>query len=202
MLAVLLVLFIDPADAALGRAADCLDRDDFAAAVPHLRTYLRVNPDDVLVRARLAETLYRTGHPAARGEFERVAADAGPALASRLPHCHTRLMTLAEEAGDRYRTHLHRGLGLARLADAWDADPARHDRDATERARTRAVAELRQAVAERPDDARANLQLAVVFEKLGQRGPARAAREAARRGLPDPTLAADERDVLERGPTR
>ncbi len=199
MLAVLLLLFIDPADAALGRAADCLDRDDFAAAVPHLRTYLRANPDDVLVRAQLAETLYRTGHPAARGEFERVAADAGPRLLPRLPHCHTRLMTLAEAAGDDYRAHLHRGLGLARLADAWDADPARRDPDRAERTRTRAVAELRHAVAERPDDPRANLHLAIVLDQLGQTGPARAARTAARKGLPDPSLAAAERAGIELG---
>lgn len=186
----------DPADVALGRAAACLDRDDYPAAVPHLRTYLATNPDDVLVRVQLAECLYRSGDGTARAEFERVTADAGPRHLSRLPHCHTRLMTLAEAEGDDYRVHLHRGLGLARLADGWDADPTRRDADRAERARTRAAAELRQASAERPDDPRANLYLAALYDRLGQAGPARAARAAACRGLPDPTLTTAERAML------
>lgn len=184
------------ADTALGRAADCLDRDDLHAALPHLRAYLTANPDAVLVRFQFAETLFRTGHPAARGEFEQVLADAGPAMAARLPHCHTRLMTLAEGAGDGYRAHLHRGIGLALLADGWEADPARRDADQAERTRTKAVAELRRAADERPDDPRANLHLAAVLDRLGQPGPARAARAAARRGLPDPSLTAVERNAL------
>jgi predicted Zn-dependent protease len=184
------------ADAALGRAADCLGRDDYPAAVPHLRAYLAVNPDAVLVRFQLAEVLFRTGHPAAGGEFARVVADAGPAMAARLPHCHTRLMTLADAAGDRYRAHLHRGIGLALLADGWASDPARRDADATERTRTQAAAELRLAVSVRPDDPRANLHLAVVLDRLGQPGPARAARAAARRGLPDPSLTPADRSAI------
>jgi thioredoxin-like negative regulator of GroEL len=198
MWAVSLVLLAAPddADLALRRAADCLTRDDLPAAIPHLRTYLSANPDDVPVRLHLAESLFRTGDPAARREFERVTADAGPRLADRLPHCHARLMALAEAGGDDYAADLHRGLGLLHLADRWAADPARRDADQTERALTRAAAAFRRAAAGRPNDARANLHLANTLDRLGQPGPARLARATARRGLPDDRLTAADRAVL------
>src|SRR5437763_9229121 len=101
---------------ALTRAAECLDRGDDAGAVPHLRTYVAAHPDAVMVRAHLAELLFRAGrHAEARGEFERSVADAqlstGPAK-GHLVHCHTRLMAIAEATDDAFHEQLHRAVGL------------------------------------------------------------------------------------------
>ena len=59
---------------ALTRAAECLDRGDDAGAVPHLRTYVTEHPDAVMVRAHLAELLFRAGKEAweYRGTESRV----------------------------------------------------------------------------------------------------------------------------------
>src|SRR5690349_12907755 len=116
---------------ALTRAADCLDRGDEAGAVPHLRAYVAAHPDALMVRAHLAELLWRQGRAdEARGQFERFVEDAqraaGPAR-DHLAQGHARLMAIAEAAGDAYREELHRGIGLLLLVEKWDADPGRRD---------------------------------------------------------------------------
>src|SRR5262245_35218489 len=68
---------IGSADEALTRAAECLDRGDEIGALPHLRMYVNVHPEALMVRAHLAELLFRAGKPdEARGQFERFIADA------------------------------------------------------------------------------------------------------------------------------
>ena len=183
-------------DAALGRAADCLDGGDEIGAVPHLREYVAANPDAGLTRAHLAELLFKHGDPAgAKAEFERVLADApeaGP-IARHRAHCHTRLMALAETAGDAFAEHLHRGVGLLLLVEKWDADPATADAVLAEQTCAKAVSALRTARDERPADARVNLYLSVAYARLGQPGAAAEALRHARTGLPDDRLTAAER---------
>ncbi|MFO0851866.1 MAG: tetratricopeptide repeat protein [Gemmataceae bacterium] len=187
----------EPADP-LALAADCLDRGDDAAAVPHLREYVRANPRAVQIRANLAELLHRLGRPAdARAEFERLAADDRPVAREHQIHCHTRLMELASADGDSYREHLHRGIGLYLLVCRWDADPDRRDAVATEQTLAKAVAALRAAREDRPTDPRANLYLAAALDRLGQPAAARTARRAAVAGLPDPSLTPAERAMLD-----
>ncbi|HET6574802.1 MAG TPA: tetratricopeptide repeat protein [Fimbriiglobus sp.] len=189
-----------PAEDALTRAADCLDRGDEAGALPHLQAHLAAHPDALMIRAHLAELLLKRGDvTAARGLFERFVADAqlttGPANA-HLAHCHARLMAIAEETGDAYREGLHRGVGLLLLVQTWDADPDRRDESAAERTLAKAAAALRAAAAERPGDARANLYLSEVYARLGQPSASRATRRTARAGLPDPTVTPAERERL------
>ncbi len=182
----------EPAEDALARAADCLDRGDQAGAVPHLRAYVRAHPDAVMIRAHLAELLFRLGEAdEARGEFERFVADAqqttGPARA-HLVHCHTRLMEIARSAGDPYHEELYRGIGLLLLVKRWDADPGRRDETVAEQTLAKAVAALRAAADERPGDVRASLYLGEALERLGQVSAARAAYRTAKAGLPDPAV--------------
>ena len=149
-LACLLVCAAPPADAALSaavadnlaRAAACLDRGDSVGAVPHLAAHVKAHPDQVMVRAYLAELLFKLKRfDAAAGQFERFVAEAQPMTGpprTHLVHCHTRLMQAAESAGDAYRESLHRGVGLLLLVQQWDAKPETRDEEA-------AMATLRKA---------------------------------------------------------
>ena len=172
----------------LSRAADCLDRGDRAGAAAHLAAHAKAHPDQVMVRAYLAELLFQLKRPAeAAGEFERFVAAAQPMTGpphKHLVHCHTRLMAIAGADGDVFREHLHRGIGLLLLVKEWDADPARRDGDMAAETLKKAADALREAKAERPTDARANLYLAEVYLRLGQPGAARSAARAARAGVP------------------
>jgi uncharacterized protein HemY len=202
-LAVLLTVLAPAArgDDALNRAAECLDRGDEAGALPHLREHVRTYPEAAMIRAHLAELLVRLGRPAeARGHFERFVADAqtmsGPTH-RHLVHCHTRLMELARRDHDLYREHLHCGIGLLLLVERWKAEPDRQDPVLAEQTLVKALTALRIARNERPTDARANLYLAEVLDRLGQPGPACVARRTAHAGLPDPSLTHLEREKIE-----
>jgi tetratricopeptide (TPR) repeat protein len=190
------------ADDALTQAAECLERGDESAAVPHLRVYVKAHPDAIMVRAHLAELLFRAGrHAEARGQYDRTVADAqratGPAK-GHLVHCHTRLMAIAEATDDAFHEQLHRGIGLVLLVERWDADPERRDQVVAEQTLAKAVAALRAAKDARPTDPRANLYLGDALARLGQASAARAAYRAARAGLPDPEVTPAERERIER----
>lgn len=190
---------VDPADIALDAAADCFARRDDAAAAPHLADYLRHRPDAHPTRFQLAELLYRQGDlERAEAEFDRLLRDtpeAGPAREWRA-QCHARLATLAEARGDDYAEQLHRGVGLVRLVEKWDADPARRDDAAAESALAQALAALGVARELRPNDARANLYASLALTRLGQDAAAGRLLHAARAGLPDAALSEAERDRL------
>jgi thioredoxin-like negative regulator of GroEL len=172
----------------LSRAADCLDRGDRTGAAAHLAAHVRAHPDQVMVRAYLAELLFQLKqYDAAAGEFDQFIADAQPMTGpphKHLVHCHTRLMAIAETGGDAFAENLHRGIGMWLLVKEWDADPARRDEGMSAGTLKQAADALREAKADRPTDPRANLYLAEVYLRLGQSGPARAAVRAARAGLP------------------
>jgi hypothetical protein len=165
-------------------AADCLDRGDSAGAARHLAEHVDRHPDQVLFRLQLAELLYEQERYAAAGrQFEAAighAQDGAPAVRKHLIHCHTRLMEVARATEDTYAERLHRGIGLylvgVQLSRKEEADEA-------ERLLCKAVAELREAQAVRPADARAGWYLYRVWVELGQPRPAARALEQARAGL-------------------
>ena len=163
-------------------AAEFLDKGDDAGALPHLEAHVSANPNAVMMRAYFAELLMRQDRTtAAVQQFERVVVDAQRetgAARAHLVHCHTRLMELAEEHGDRYAEELHRGIGLLLLVQRWDGDLDRQDEAAAERTLVKAVSSLKVALIEQPGDVRANLYLAEVYERLGQSSAARSARTA------------------------
>ena len=181
-------------DDALMLAAEALDRGDERAAADRMGEYVAANPGAAMPRAHLAELLYRQGRGAeARRHYERFVADAQPATGAprrHLVHCHTRLMAIAEAAGDDYGEALHRGVGLLLLAERDPPDAA------TEPTLAKALDALRAAVDERPDSARAHAYLARALRAIGQPAAAHQAASRARDCLPDATLTPTERGWL------
>jgi len=162
-----------PADNALERAAESLERGDFRSAVPQFRTYLLTFPEATVVRFQLAELLYRLNQPHdARTEFELCVEEyAKPETPSpQSVQCHTRLMTLAEDRGDDFAENFHRGIGLFQLVKRWDADAERRDEVAAEQTLSRALDAFTAAAALRPGETEVALYRSRVLERLGLPG--------------------------------
>ena len=173
-----------PADDALQQAAACIERGDEAGAVPHMVRHIQANPEQIMIRAYLAELLLRLQRlPEAQWHFERFVAEAqetdGPAH-KQLVHCHTRLMEIAQDREDTYGERLHRGIGLLLLARQEQALREANDPDGLrQKLLCKAVAELKAAHEVRPDEARPCWYLFEVWSALNQPRPAgRALREA------------------------
>jgi hypothetical protein len=150
----------------LALAAACLDRGEDGPAAQYLARYVAAHPDRPLVRFALAELLWRCGRlPESGAEYERFVDDTPPrpATLGRLVQAHTRLVTLAEQSGDHYGEHLHRGVGLLLIAAQDDAG--------TEALLCKAAGELTLAARERPSEARPPWYLHLVWQKLGQSQP-------------------------------
>jgi len=166
-------------------AAECLERGDRAGAATHLECYVCRHPDQLMFRAQLAEMFLRLGRDGvARAHFERFAADTqsatGP-VRNQLISAHTRLMEIAERAGDRFGEHFHRGVGLLLLAReqdrllSADADPT-----FAEEMTCKALAALREAKELKPSDARTRAYLSEALERCGSHRAAGAERTAMR----------------------
>jgi tetratricopeptide (TPR) repeat protein len=172
-----LSLRLDPAlvQNHLSLAAAYLARSEDERAVGHLARYVTARPAHLIARAHLAEVLLRLERPEeAREQFERFIADVQdhPRLASEhLVHCHSRLMEIAQRAGDDYAEHLHRGIGLYRLARKRAALAGSGGLSA-EALLFQAAAELVLARRERPDEARPCWYLYQVWTQLAQQQPA------------------------------
>jgi hypothetical protein len=111
----------------------------------------------------------------ATAEFEYVVAEAQDEESpphEMLLQCHTRLMEIAEAAGDDYGEHLHRGIGVYYLARECIALPHPHQQLSSESLLCQAAGELALAHLERPDEARPSWYLYVVWTRLDQRRPA------------------------------
>jgi tetratricopeptide (TPR) repeat protein len=167
-------------DDPLSLAADCLGRGDEAAAADHLARHVAKYPDQVVFRTQLADLLLRLDRlPDARRHFEAAVAqsqEGPPAARKRLVHCHTRLMEIARAREDDYAERLHRGIGLYLVGAQLAAD----EPGEAERLLCKAAAELKEARARRPDDARAAWYLYRVWTELDQPKPAaKALRQAA-----------------------
>jgi tetratricopeptide (TPR) repeat protein len=181
----------------LSLAADCLERGDDAAAVVHLERHVAEHPEQIVFQAQLAEVLARLNRLSeAQLHFEAAVAHAqdGPAAARReLVHYHTRLMEIARTRQDDYAEHLHRGIGLylvgSRVAEKGESGGA-------ERLLCKAAAALKEAQADRPDDARAAWYLHRVWARLEQPRPAdRALRKAIACAPFSRLTAAESRDL-------
>jgi hypothetical protein len=111
----------------------------------------------------------------ARTELERAVAD-GQNLAEPpahlLIHCQTRLMEIAEAAGDEYGIHLHRGIGVYLIACQRGRLEDATERSSTEALLCQAAGELALAHLERPEEARPCWYLYEVWTHLDQKMPA------------------------------
>ena len=104
-----------PGEDALGLAASCIEKGDNAGAEGHFIKHLQAHPEQIMIRAYLAEILLKMKKlPEAQQQFDRFIAEAqdadGPAKKHVL-HCHTRLLEIALDRDDAYGEHLHRGIG-------------------------------------------------------------------------------------------
>ena len=161
----------------LSLAAAYLEQGDQARAAPHLARYVDTFPEHYVVRAHYAELLLRLDRPReARNQFERFVADIQdlPELASKhLIHCHSRLMEIAEAAGDEYNEHLNRGIGLYLLACERAALTEVDESNLNvESMLCKAVGELTQARLQRRQEARPCWYLYEAWSRLAQRHPA------------------------------
>lgn len=177
-------------------AADCLARGDEPAAANHFEAYVCRNPDQLMFRVHLADLLFKI-HRAddARHHYERFIADAQDSTGtpqSRLVHCHTRLMEIAQEADDRFAELFHRGVGLAILTRQESDDP-----ETREEILCKAITTLVEAKNLRPSDPRVCVYLAEAHERAGNRRAADAARAAARNKLTPQGLTSNELRQLE-----
>jgi hypothetical protein len=171
----------------LSLAAAYVAWGDEEAASMALAHFLQENPDHRNARCYYAELLRRLGKiDEARLQFERTIADLQQETKSdvaQLVHCHGRLMELAEAEEDDYQVHLHRGIGMYRLAQGSRKTPAEDDQLTAEGLLFKAAGELTAARALRPQEARPSWYLYSVWRGLAQTrladGCLRAAREAA-----------------------
>jgi tetratricopeptide (TPR) repeat protein len=167
----------------LSLAAAFLEKNDSSAACEHLRQFVAIHPEQLVIRCRYAELLWRLHRlPEAQTQFERFVADAqeaGGPPARNLIHSHSRLTEIGEEVVNPYLEHLHRGIGLFLLARERSALPDPEGELSVEGLLCKAAAELTLARQERPDEARPCWYLYEVWSQLGQRHPAlRRLREA------------------------
>ena len=186
---------------ALDLAAQCLERGDNQAAIPHLEDYLRDYPEALMLRAQLAELYWQQQQAdAAETEFERFIADAQTSSSSQaqrhMIHCRTRLMELAEQRGDQAAMARQQAIGLWLLVQRWQSQPERADAIMAERTLAQALDALRIANVLDPTDTRVYLYSALVLRDLHQAEAARNAWRSADRQRPDPRLTPWEREIL------
>jgi tetratricopeptide (TPR) repeat protein len=170
-------------------------------AVPHFVRYLTVRPDHLEVRAHYAEVLLRLDRKAdARAEFERFVADVqdhDELAREHLVHCHSRLMEIAEDEGDEYARHLHRGIGLYLLGCRRADLPEPEGELSVEVLWCQAAGELTLARRCRPAEARPCWYLYEVWSGLAQSQPAARALRAAESAAPLSYLTPAERQALQ-----
>lgn len=102
------------------KATACLEASDLTGAATILQRYLHAFPDAVLVRMQLGELYFKLSQfDDARHQFQSALAEV---IDPELPmHCrlhgHSRLVEIASMNKDRFSEELHRGIGLALLAE-------------------------------------------------------------------------------------
>ena len=156
----------------LGLAAEAIRVGEPMRAAEHMRQHIRENPDQIMIRAYLAELCRRQRDPhEAEYQFTRfieLAQGANPSARDHTIHCHTRLMELASERGDEYQEHLQRGIGLYLLGRKAAAKSTAVEPEVVESMYGRAVGELTKATERDPEDARGWWYLSRVWEELRQ----------------------------------
>jgi hypothetical protein len=181
----------DATEEHLNRAVALLEKGQDAEALPHLQRYVAERPDQLLARANLGELLFRQKKlTESRLQFELfvgMAQEQGEQAFRYLIHCHSRLVEISEEQENAYDEHLNRGIGLYLLACKRATEPDSTGDYSVDSLMLKAAAELREARAEKPDEARPSYYLYQIFTQLGQH-------TAAQRALAD----ADARILLGR----
>ncbi len=177
---------VDPADdseSLVERAAAALvdGRQDLAAAL--LEQHVEEHPEAILVRAQLAELLFRMERfPQARHYFETFIALAqikGDLAFRYLIHSHSRLVDIALAQKQAFDEHLHRGIGLFMLAERRAMETDQAEGPSATSLLARAVDELQSARQRRPREARVHWYLHRVYHRLGQPSSARSALQLA-----------------------
>lgn len=169
------------ARALLLKATAALERNDLVTASTSLRRYLQAYPDSTLIRLQLAELYFK------QDQFNHALREFQTALAEvtdvPLPfHCqlhgHSRLMELAVVKGDRFGEELHRGIGLALLAEH-RTEKSEPEMAGVEQLLGKARSSLVRAQLLAPLDARPALHLISVWHQMHQPTNARSAWEKA-----------------------
>lgn len=189
----------EPVDT-LGLAAEAMRTGQSQAAADHLRRHVRENPDQIMIRAYLAE-LYQKQHADRDAEYHftrfiESAQGGNPSVRDHTIHCHTRLMELAIGRGDDYQEHLQRGIGLYLLARKASLKSATVETEVVESMYGRAVAELTAATERDAADARGWWYLSRVWEELRQPQAVRRCLARARAGVGGSTMTASEKAAL------
>jgi tetratricopeptide (TPR) repeat protein len=185
----------------LSLAASYVEKGDDQKACDHLERFLAASPAHKNARFFYAELLLRQKRLVeAHTHFEQAVADgqddAAPDL-THLIHCHTRLVEIADGLEDEYHAHLHRGIGMFLLAQARVKLDDPDGELSVEGLLCKAAAELSQARAERPDQARPCWYLYGAWRQLGQRQLAQRWLRAADRAAPFTHLTAAEHARLQ-----
>lgn len=159
-------------DDSLSLAASCIERGDTEGAVLHMSKHLKQHPEQIMIRAYLAELLLKLGKLSdSQDQFERFISGAqegeGPAR-QHLVHSHTRLKEIAQARDDLYGEHLHRGIGMVLLARKLEMIREEPEPGFRERILCKAAQELTQAAKRRPDEPRPHWYLVEVWNKLDQ----------------------------------
>lgn len=158
------------------KAADCLADANNRGAIGHLTKYVNQYPDQIVFRMQLAELLLKEEELAeAHQQFHTLCAHAQEGHASgkkQLVHAHTRLMEIAQLRNDRYHEHLHRGIGLYRIAEQLQNKGVDVDAVEIERMYFKAVTAFKTALEVQTDDARAAWYLHLTWSRLDQPRPA------------------------------
>jgi tetratricopeptide (TPR) repeat protein len=181
-------------------AAAHLAKGDEPQACEHLSQFIAVEPEHHKARYLYAELLFKRGqHQAAREHFDRAVAACQENQADRpqLIHCHSRLVAIAEAAGDEYETQLQRGIVLHLLAQARAqlGDPT--GELPVEALLCKAAGCLASAHSLRPGEARPCWYLHDVWRQLAQQQQAQHWLRAAQAAAPHSHLSpAEQRSLL------
>lgn len=168
----------DFAKAHYSMAVACLSLGNDLLASVHLKIYLDLEPENIIARQNFADLLLRLEQvDQARDQFERFIQDAqkfGAEAHRLLIHSHSRLMTIAQQEGDQYSEHLHRGIGMYYLGLEIDRNPANSQGEPQSREAIlfRAAAELTQARMLRTDQVKSCWYLYLVWDRLSCSQPA------------------------------
>jgi hypothetical protein len=183
----------------LSLAAAYADQGEDELEALQLEHYLRLQPEHHVIRKQLADIRLRLRQPAeAHALLERFISDIQDQTELATDHLvvsHSKLAKIAELEEDSYNAHLHRGIGLFRLA-LQQAGVENSDKMNIEGLLCRAAGELTQARLNRPEEARPNWYLYEVWTRLAQNQPAQRALRAAESAAPFSYLTPTEQRLM------
>ena len=183
----------------LSLAAAYADQGEDELEALQLEHYLRLQPEHHVIRKQLADIRLRLRQPAeAHALLERFVSDIQDLTELATDHLvisHSKLAKIAELEEDSYNAHLHRGIGLFRLA-LQQAGVETSDKMNIEGLLCRAAGELTQARLNRPEEARPNWYLYEVWTRLAQNQPAQRALRAAESAAPFSYLTPAEQRLM------